>query len=113
MVLAVGKLYGYYQILAPLGKGGMGIIFRAYDTRLHREVAIKVLPAELATNAGALKRFEREAQALAALAHPNILTIHDIGTDQDVSFLVMELLEGETLRSRLNRSSLSWQNAVE
>lgn len=113
MPLPVGTQLGYYRIIAPVGKGGMGEVFRALDIRLNREVAVKVLPESLANNPDALKRFEREAQVLAALAHPNILTIYDIGTDQNVFYLVMELLEGETLRLRLDRSPLSWQNAIQ
>jgi serine/threonine protein kinase len=111
--LAPGKFVGPYKIIGQLGKGGMGEVYRAEDTRLHRDVAIKVLPENLAKDEQALKRFEREARALGALSHPNIVTIHDVGTHQGISFVVMELLEGETLRVRLANSALPWKEAVE
>jgi serine/threonine protein kinase len=91
----------------------MGEVYRARDTRLDREVAIKVLPERLAKDADALARFEREAKAVAALSHPNILAIHDIGSHNEVSYVVTELLEGETLRERLGRAAISWRQAVE
>src|SRR6185295_7009419 len=91
----------------------MGDVYRARDERLGRDVAVKVLPEALAGDADRLGRFEREARALARLEHPNILAIHDLGRDGDVSFSVTELLSGETLRSRLTRERLSWRNAVE
>ncbi len=92
---------GPYKILSALGKGGMGEVYRAKDSRLGREVAVKVLPDHLSGDASALARFEREAKVLAALSHPNILTIFDVGQDNGVSFVVMELLPGETLRTRI------------
>ena len=101
MSLAAGSRLGPYEILAPLGAGGMGEVYRARDGRLGREVAIKVLPAEVAGDAERLERFEREARAAAALSHPNILAVHDLGTHEGAPFLVCELLEGETLRDRL------------
>ena len=101
----VGGELGPYRLVALLGAGGMGEIYRAQDTRLDREVAVKVLPAHLAQDAEALARFKREAKAVAALSHPNILAIHDLGTERGVQFAVMELLEGETLRSHLARSA--------
>lgn len=113
MVLSSGARLGPYRIQSEIGKGGMGEVYLSKDTRLDRNVAIKVLPEHLANDAGALKRFQREAKALAALSHPNILTIYDVGTDQGVSFVVMELLEGETLRSRITHSPLAWKKAVE
>jgi serine/threonine protein kinase/Tfp pilus assembly protein PilF len=91
----------------------MGEVYRAKDSRLDREVAVKVLREALAGNRDALKRFEHEAKAVAALSHPNILTIYDVGTHEDLSFAVMELLEGESLRARINRSPLPWKEAVE
>ena len=97
-MLTIGAQLGRYEIVAPLGKGGMGEVYRARDTRLGREVAIKVLPEHFAQDSLRLARFEREARAVAALSHPNILAIHDYSTEQGVSFAVMELLEGETLR---------------
>jgi serine/threonine-protein kinase len=109
----LGQQLGPYEILAPLGAGGMGEVYRARDTRLDREVAIKVLPRALGQDQSALARFEREAKAVAALSHPNILSIHDYGTEQGTRFAVMELLNGETLRQRLRRSALPWRQAVE
>jgi len=102
MSLEPGTSLGPYQIISSVGKGGMGEVYRAKDTRLGREVAIKVLPDHLTQNGDALKRFEREAKALASLSHPNIVTIHDVGAELGVSFVVMELLDGETLRALLS-----------
>src|SRR3972149_2859913 len=102
-----------YLIIAPLGKGGMGEVYRAKDSQLDREVALKVLPDHLANNADALRRFQRETKSLGALSHPNIRTIFDAGTDQGVTFVVTELLEGETLRDRVAHSAISWQKALE
>ncbi len=113
MALSSGTRLGPYAILAPLGAGGMGEVYRARDPRLDREVAIKVLPEHLADDPMALARFEREAKAVAALSHPNILAIHDFGSHDGVYFAVTELLEGETLRSRLMRSRLPWRRVVE
>ncbi|HKB71601.1 MAG TPA: protein kinase, partial [Thermoanaerobaculia bacterium] len=95
MTLAAGAKLGLYEILSPLGAGGMGEVYKAKDTKLNRFVAIKVLPESLADDSDALARFEREAHAVAALNHPNILAIHDFGTDGGVAYAVMELLEGE------------------
>src|SRR5438477_5809576 len=91
----------------------MGEVYRACDTRLGREVAVKVLPEPFASDSDRRARFEREARAVAALSHPNILGIHDYGTQGTVTYAVMELLEGETLRSRLAKGPLSWGEAVE
>jgi len=113
MSYLAGSRLGRYEIIGPLGKGGMGEVYRARDTQLDREVAIKVLPEHLAQDPDALKRFEREAKAVAALSHSNILTIYDVGSQQAVSFAVMELLEGETLRTAIAKGALSWRNAVE
>jgi len=109
----IGRTLGHYEILGPLGAGGMGEVYRARDERLEREVAIKVLPAALAGDVNRLARFEREAKALARLSHPNILTIHDFGREHETSFAVMELLEGETLRATIRRGPLPWRRAVE
>jgi len=95
---------GPYEILSPLGAGGMGEVYRGRDTRLGRDVAIKVLPTETEPSADLLSRFKQEARAVAALNHPNILALHDIGTEGRVAYAVMELLEGETLRERLKRA---------
>jgi serine/threonine-protein kinase len=113
MRLAPGNRLGPYEILAPLGAGGLGEVYRARDSRLQREVAIKVLPEHLADDREASARFQREAQAVAALNHPNILAIHDLGDQEGIAYAVMEVLEGETLRSRLNRLALPWQETVE
>ncbi len=99
--------------MAPLGRGGMGEVYRAKDTRLDREVAIKVLPEHLADDPDSLKRFEREAKSVAALSHPNILTIYDVGSEQGISYAVMELLDGETLRSTLAGRPIAWRKAAE
>ena len=113
MSLSAGDWLGPYEILAPIGAGGMGEVYRARDSRLGREVAVKVLPEHLANNAQALARFEREAKAVAALSHPNILVLFDVGEHQGIHYAVTELLEGETLRDRLSRSPLSWRKTIE
>ncbi len=102
MTLAAGTRLGPYEILVPIGEGGMGEVYRARDKKLDRDVAIKVLPESVASDPATLARFEREAKAVAALSHPNILAIHDFGTYGGVSYAVMELLEGETLREKLH-----------
>jgi Tol biopolymer transport system component len=107
MTLAAGTLLGPYEVLAPLGSGGMGEVYRARDRRLDRLVAVKVLPQDLTASPHALERFQREARAASALNHPNICTVHDVGETSDRRhFLVMELLEGETLHERLDRGPL-------
>jgi serine/threonine protein kinase/tetratricopeptide (TPR) repeat protein len=113
MPLSIGDRLGPYQILAPIGAGGMGEVYRARDSRLGREVAIKVLPEHLADDSQALVRFESEAKAVAALSHPNILVLFDVGEHQGIRYAITELLEGETLRDRLSRSPLSWRKTVE
>ncbi|HTD53123.1 MAG TPA: protein kinase, partial [Thermoanaerobaculia bacterium] len=113
MTLALGTKLGPYEIQTPLGAGGMGEVYRARDTRLSRDVAIKVLPDHLSQNAEALSRFEQEAKAVAALSHPNILSIHDFGEDRGIAYAVMELLEGETLRQRLEAADLPLRKALE
>src|SRR6516225_6476513 len=107
MRLHAGMKLAHYEILAPLGAGGMGEVYRARDARLGRDVAVKVLPEQLANTATALARFQREARALAALSHPNLVSIFDVGTDQGISFAVMEFLAGETLLERLGRGALA------
>ncbi len=113
MSLAAGRRLGPYEIIAPLGAGGMGEVYRARDSRLERDVALKVLPAELSGDPEALSRFEREAKAVAALSHPNILAIFDFGRHDGVAFAVMELLDGETLRSRLAAGSLPLRKVLD
>ncbi|MGZ5452999.1 MAG: protein kinase domain-containing protein [Candidatus Aminicenantales bacterium] len=112
-MLATGTRLGPYEILAPLGAGGMGEVYRARDTKLGRDVAVKVLPADLTTNPDALSRFEREAHAVAQLSHPNILAIHDFGQQGETAYAVMELLEGETLRARLENGALPVRKAAD
>ena len=107
-----GQQFGSFRIIAPLGAGGMGEVWRARDEKLDRDVAIKVLPARLAENAEALERLEREAKSVAALSHPNILAIHDFGLHEGTAYVVMELLEGETLRQRLAEGALPARKAV-
>ncbi|MGI8990686.1 MAG: protein kinase domain-containing protein [Bryobacteraceae bacterium] len=113
MPLEPGTKLGGYEILASVGEGGMGEVYRARDPRLQRDVAIKVLPKHLSSDPEALARFQGEASAVAALSHPNILTIFDSGVDRGVFFFVMEFLEGESLRTRLNASALPWRKAAE
>ena len=113
MILTPGTRLGSYEIIAPIGAGGMGEVYRARDLRLDRDVAIKVLPEQFAKDADALLRFEREAKAVAALSHSNILAIHDIGDVKGVHFAVMELLEGQTIRERLRQSAIPWRKAGE
>ena len=113
MTIAAGTRLGPYEILAPLGAGGMGEVYRARDTKLDREVAIKVLPESVSRDPDVLSRFEREAKAVAALSHPNILGIFDFGTHDGTAYAVMELLEGETLRSKLDAGALSQRRAIE
>jgi serine/threonine protein kinase/formylglycine-generating enzyme required for sulfatase activity/dienelactone hydrolase len=113
MTLSAGTRLGPYEILSPLGAGGMGEVYRARDPRLGREVAIKVLPARLASDPEALARFEREARAVAALSHSNILAIHDFGSHDDIAYAVTELLEGQTLRGRLDAGPLSLNEVVD
>jgi len=108
-----GEMLGSYQVLEKLGEGGMGEVYRARDAKLNRDVAIKILPDALAADSAALARFEREAQAVAALSHPNILAIHDFGRQGETAYAVMELLEGETLRARLEHGALPARKAAE
>src|SRR5512147_1080667 len=113
MAISPGSRLGPYEIVAPLGAGGMGEVYRARDERLGRDVAIKLLPQAVANDPARLTRFEQEARALAHLSHPSILSIFDFGKAGDTVFAVTELLEGETLRERLRRENLSWRRAVE
>jgi len=109
----IGRTLGHYGIVEKLGEGGMGEVYRAHDERLDRNVAIKVLPESVAQDPDRIGRFEREAKAVAKLDHPNILAIYDFGTDEGVTYSVTELLEGETLRERLEVGSLGWRKAAE
>jgi serine/threonine protein kinase len=113
MALGPGSNIGSLRVTSLIGKGGMGEVFRARDTRLNREVAMKVLPKDFASDADRLKRFEQEAKTLAALNHPNILTIHDAGVHEGAPYLVSELLEGQTLREEMNAGALPGRKATE
>jgi len=107
MALTSGTKLGPYEIIAQLGAGGMGEVYRARDTRLERDVAVKVLPASLSSDPSLRQRLEREAKAVSKLSHPHICTLHDIGHQDGMDFLVMELVEGETLECRLIKGPLS------
>ena len=113
MPLAPGTRLGPYEILAPVGAGGMGEVYRARDSRLERDVAIKVLPEHLSQDPQALARFLRETKTLAALSHPNLLAIFDTGAENGLSYAVTELLDGETLRATITRGAPPWRKAVE
>src|SRR5208337_4305999 len=113
VALTSGTKLGPYEIVSLVGAGGMGEVYRARDTRLGREVAIKVLPEALAHDADRLQRFEQEARTIAALNHPNILGIHDIGAHDGAPFLVSEFLEGQTLREKLVSGPLPVRRAIE
>jgi serine/threonine protein kinase len=113
MPLSSGTRLGGYEIVALLGAGGMGEVYRARDTRLNRDVALKILPPQMAGNQLAYERFQREAQAVAALSHPNILSVHDFGRDGTASFVVFELLHGATLRERLADGPLPVRKAID
>src|SRR3979409_1949738 len=104
MALSAGTRIGPYEIISPIGAGGMGEVYRARDTRLDRTVAIKVLPEHLSSNQQLRDRFEREAKAISSLSHPHICSLYDIGHQDGVDFLVMEYLEGETLAHRLKNA---------
>src|SRR5512142_1306437 len=106
MTLAPGTRLGSYEVVAPLGAGGMGEVWKARDTRLDRSVAIKVLPAEFAQNAQLRLRFEREAKSISQLNHPHICTLYDVGNQDGIEYLVLEYIEGETLSDRLARGPL-------
>jgi serine/threonine protein kinase/Tol biopolymer transport system component len=112
MGLSSGTKLGPYEIVAPLGAGGMGEVYRARDTRLDRNVAIKILPAHLAEKPDAAERFEREARTISSLNHPNICQLHDVGKQNGLRYLVMELLEGETLAERLRRGPLPLEQVL-
>src|SRR5271170_4965146 len=112
MALANGTRLGPYEIVAPLGAGGMGEVYRARDTRLDRTVAIKILPPHLSDKPEARERFEREARAISSLSHPNICHLYDIGSQDGASYLVMEYLEGETLATRLSKGPLPLEQVL-
>jgi serine/threonine protein kinase/Tol biopolymer transport system component len=113
MTLAPGSRLGPFEILAPLGAGGMGEVFRAIDPRLQREIAIKVLPVSVTSDPDALARFEREARAASALNHPNIVTVYDVGREGDVSYLAMELVDGRSLREILRDGPMALKKVLQ
>ena len=113
MPLDAGTPLGPYEILSPIGAGGMGEVYKARDTRLDRTVAIKVLPEHVAADPDLKQRFEREARTVAALNHPHICTLFDIGREGETDFLVMEYLDGETLAQRLEKGALPLEQALQ
>ena len=112
MTVPSGTRLGAYEVLSPLGAGGMGEVYKARDTRLDRTVAIKVLPTDLASDPEFRARFDREAKTISQLNHPHICTLYDVGEDHSTAFLVLEYLEGETLAARLARGSLALPDAL-
>src|SRR5215472_12205896 len=112
MPLAPGTKLGPYEIVSPLGGGGMGEVYRAKDTRLGRDVAIKSLPKEMSADAARKQRFEREAKTISGLNHPNICTLHDVGSQDGVDYLVMECVEGDTLAKRLEKGPLPLEQVL-
>src|SRR5215471_3049253 len=112
MALVPGTKLGPYVILSPLGAGGMGEVYRAKDTRLGRDVAIKILPREMSADAVRKQRFECEAKTISGLNHPNICTLYDVGSQDGVDYLVMECVEGETLAKRLAKGPLPLEQVV-
>src|SRR5213075_451889 len=112
MSVQPGQILLHYRLVERIGEGGMGVVWKAVDTTLDREVAVKILPEALAADAERLLRFEREAKVLASLNHPNVATIHGFHEAQGVRFLVMELVSGETLEERLKRGRLMPDEAL-
>src|ERR1700746_2804613 len=112
MALAPGTKLGAYEIMSPLGAGGMGEVYRAKDARLDRDVAIKILPQEMCADPARKQRFEREAKTISGLNHPNICVLYDVGNQDGVDYLVMECLEGETLAKRLEKGALPLEQVL-
>src|SRR5215468_7136425 len=112
MQISPGTKLGPYEVLAPLGAGGMGEVYRAKDTRLGRDVAIKILPAEMSADAVRKQRFEREAKTISQLNHPHICTLYDVGSQDGIEYLVMECVEGETLAKRLEKGPLPLEQVL-
>src|SRR3979490_3292970 len=112
MTLAAGSKLGPYEIVAPLGAGGMGEVYRARDTRLDRTVALKILPAQFSADPIRKQRFEREAKTISSLNHPHICVLHDVGSQDGVDYLVMECVEGETLAKRLEKGALPLEQVL-
>src|SRR5215813_13273409 len=113
MALTIGTQLGTYEITALLGKGGMGEVYRARDAKLKRDVAIKILPEEFSSDADRVSRFQREAEVLASLNHPNIAAIYDFQEANETRFLVLELVEGETLEERIQRGPVPLDEALD
>src|SRR6266545_130380 len=113
MTIEAGTRFGRYEIRSQIGAGGMGEVYRARDEKLNRDVAIKVLPAALSQDADRLRRFEQEAQAAGALNHPNILAVYDVGTHDNAPYVVSELLEGESLKDRLDDGPVAPRKAID
>src|SRR3989440_6209511 len=113
MTITAGTKLGRYEIRSKIGEGGMGEVYRAFDPKINREVAIKILPATLSNDKDRLARFEQEAQAAGGLNHPNILVIHHIDTHDGAPYIVSELLEGETLRDRMGGVALAQRKAID
>src|SRR5574341_1357673 len=112
MALTNGSRLGPYEIVAPIGAGGMGEVYKAQDSRLERTVAVKILPQHLSSDPERKQRFEREAKAISSLNHPHICTLHDVGSQDGVDFLVMEQIEGETLAQRLARGRVPMEQLL-
>src|SRR3954471_11395444 len=103
----------HYRIIEPIGAGGMGAVYKAYDTKLHRVIALKLLPPEYLSHADRRRRFLQEARAASALNHPHILTVYEVGEEDGKPFMVMEYIQGDTLRQKIEARSLSINNALE
>jgi serine/threonine protein kinase len=112
MPLPPGTKFGPYEIVSPLGAGGMGEVYRARDTRLERTVAVKILPKDMSADAARKQRFEREAKTISGLNHPNICVLHDVGSQDGLDYLVMECVEGETLAKRLEKGALPLEQVL-
>src|SRR4030081_534248 len=113
MPLTAGTKLGPYEVIAPIGAGGMGEVYRATDTRLDRTVAIKILPSHLSSNSEAKQRFEREARTISSLNHPHICVLHDVGSQNGTDYLVMEYVQGESLEARLLKGPMPLKQALE